>query len=101
ETLALIDAYRERWYALRRGYLRTTNWDAVATIINNRFSDASIPKISAQCRHKMEKLRQRYRAEKQRSLSYPNPAGRFISSCFFFDYMDAMENRTNPPSVKT
>ncbi|XP_075486645.1 uncharacterized protein LOC142526264 [Primulina tabacum] len=29
ETLVLIDAYRERWYALRRGYLRTADWDAV------------------------------------------------------------------------
>ncbi|KAL2533733.1 Myb-like domain-containing protein [Abeliophyllum distichum] len=101
ETLALIDAYRERWYALRRGYLRTADWDAVAAIINSRFSDASIPKTSAQCRHKMEKLRQRYRAEKQRSLSYPYPAGRFISSWFFFDYMDAMENGTDPPSADT
>ncbi|CAA2967741.1 Hypothetical predicted protein [Olea europaea subsp. europaea] len=101
ETLALIDAYRERWYALRRGYLRTADWDAVAAIINSRFSDAPIPKTSAQCRHKMEKLRQRYRAEKQRSLSYPYPAGRFISSWFFFDYMDAMENGTDPPSADT
>ncbi|CAA2991677.1 Hypothetical predicted protein [Olea europaea subsp. europaea] len=87
--------------ALRRGYLRMKNSDAVATIINSRFSDASIPKTSAQCRHKMEKLRQRYRAKKQRSLSYPYPASRFIFSWFFFDYMDAMENKTNLPSVET
>ncbi|CAI9780137.1 unnamed protein product [Fraxinus pennsylvanica] len=101
ETLALIDAYRERWYSLRRGYLRTADWDAVAAIVNSRFSDAPIPKTSAQCRHKMEKLRQRYRAEKQRSLSYPYPGGCFISSWFFFDYMDAMENETDPPSAET
>ncbi|XP_027182635.1 protein FIP2-like [Coffea eugenioides] len=93
ETLALIDAYRERWYALRRGYLRTADWDAVAAAVTNRCPDASPAKTSAQCRHKMEKLRQRYRAEKQRSLSYPS--GRFFSSWFFFENMDAMENGTS------
>lgn len=92
ETLALIEAYRERWYALRRGYLRTADWDAVAETVVSRCPDASPAKTSAQCRHKMEKLRQRYRAEKQRSLSYP--AGRFFSNWFFFENMDAMENGT-------
>lgn len=93
ETLALIDAYRERWYALRRGYLRTPDWDAVAAAVTSRCPDASPAKTSAQCRHKMEKLRQRYRAEKQRSLSFPT--GRFFSSWFFFENMDAMENGTS------
>ncbi|CAL5359704.1 unnamed protein product [Camellia sinensis] len=87
ETLALIDAYRDRWYALRRGYLRTADWDAVADAVVSRCPAVSPPKTSAQCRHKMEKLRQRYRTEKQRSLSFP---GRFFSSWFFFDNMDSM-----------
>ncbi|KAL7164980.1 hypothetical protein ACSBR2_040799 [Camellia fascicularis] len=87
ETLALIDVYRERWYALRRGYLRTADWDAVAAAVVTRCPDASPSKTSAQCRHKMEKLRQKYRTEKQRSLSFP---GRFFSSWFFFDNMDSM-----------
>ncbi|XP_009789567.1 trihelix transcription factor ASIL2-like [Nicotiana sylvestris] len=98
ETLALIDAYRERWYALRRGYLRTADWDAVAAAVTSRCPDASPAKTSAQCRHKMEKLRQRYRAEKQRSLA--SPTGRFFSSWFFFDNMDAMENGTTVASIK-
>ncbi|KAK2970370.1 hypothetical protein RJ640_012950 [Escallonia rubra] len=89
EALSLIEAYRERWYELRRGYLRTADWDAVAAAVGVRCPGASPAKTSAQCRHKMEKLRQRYRAEKQRALSYP---GRFFSSWFFFESMDAMEN---------
>lgn len=93
EALALIEAYRERWYALRRGYLRTADWDSVADAVGQRCPGASPAKTSAQCRHKMEKLRQRYRAEKQRSLSYP---GRFFSSWFYFDSMDAMENGSSP-----
>ncbi|KAL2551035.1 trihelix transcription factor ASIL1-like [Forsythia ovata] len=88
-------------YALHRWYLHTADWDVVAAIINSRFSDASIPRTSTQCRHKMEKLRQCYRAEKQRSLSYPYPAGCFISFWFFFDYIDAMENGTDHPSADT
>ncbi|KAI5655795.1 hypothetical protein M9H77_32982 [Catharanthus roseus] len=99
ETLALIDAYRERWYALRRGYLRTADWDAVAAAVTNRCPDASPAKTSAQCRHKMEKLRQRYRAEKQRSLAFPT--GRFFSTWFFFENMDAMENGTSVSAVKS
>ncbi|KAL8088933.1 uncharacterized protein LOC141697212 [Apium graveolens] len=95
EALALIEAYRERWYALRRGYLRTADWDSVADAVGQRCPGASPAKTSAQCRHKMEKLRQRYRAEKQRSLSYP---GRFFSSWFYFESMDAMENGSTPGS---
>ncbi|KAA8522142.1 hypothetical protein F0562_012544 [Nyssa sinensis] len=92
EALALIDAYRERWYALRRGYLRTADWNSVAEAVASRCPNASPSKTSAQCRHKMEKLRQRYRTEKQRSLSCP---GRFFSSWVFFESMDSMENGTS------
>ncbi|GAA0142625.1 DNA-binding transcription factor [Lithospermum erythrorhizon] len=99
ETLALIEAYRDRWYALRRGYLRTADWDSVALAVTERCPGVSPPKTSAQCRHKMEKLRQRYRAEKQRSLAYP--AGCFFSSWFFFENMDAMEHGTPLPAPGT
>lgn len=99
ETLALIEAYRERWYALRRGYLRTADWDAVAVAVADRCPGASPAKTCAQCRHKMEKLRQRYRAEKQRTASVPYPGGRYFSSWFFFENMEAMENGTTAPTV--
>ncbi|CAI9274664.1 unnamed protein product [Lactuca saligna] len=89
EALALIQAYRERWYALRRGYLRTADWDAVAEEVGRICPGAVPPKTSAQCRHKMEKLRQRYRAEKQRALSFPG--GQFLSTWFYFEAMDSME----------
>lgn len=99
ETLALIEAYRERWYALRRGYLRTADWDTVSATVAGRCPGASPAKTSAQCRHKMEKLRQRFRAEKQRATSFPNPGGRYFSSWFFFENMEAMENGTTPPAT--
>lgn len=93
EALALIQAYRERWYALRRGYLRTADWDAVAEEVGRLCPGAVPPKTSAQCRHKMEKLRQRYRAEKQRALSFPG--GQFLSTWFYFEAMDSMEKNGN------
>ncbi|KAK9076606.1 hypothetical protein SSX86_004940 [Deinandra increscens subsp. villosa] len=93
EALALIQAYRERWYALRRGYLRTADWDAVAEEVGRLSPGAIPPKTSAQCRHKIEKLRQRYRAEKQRALSFPG--GRFLSTWFYFEAMDSMEKNGN------
>lgn len=50
-------------------------------------STADPPKSSLQCRHKIEKLRKRYRAEKQRSLNHP---GRFFSSWDLFPLLDSM-----------
>lgn len=88
ETLALIDAYRDRWLALRRGYLRSSDWEAVSTAVSGQCAHVLPPKTSAQCRHKIEKLRQRYRAEKQRSLSFP---GKFFSSWVFFNNLDFID----------
>ncbi|KAG6386343.1 hypothetical protein SASPL_155241 [Salvia splendens] len=101
ETLVLIEEYRERWYALRRGYLRTADWDAVAAAVASRCAAGVSPaKTSAQCRHKIEKLRQRYRAERQRAAALPpHHGGRYFSSWFFFENMDAMENGTAPPPI--
>lgn len=93
EALVLIEAYSERWYALHRAFLRNPDWDAVAEKVTTSCPDVTPPKTSAQCRHKMEKLRQRHRAEKQRASSFPG--GRFFSSWFYFEAMEAMENGPN------
>ena len=69
ETLALIEAYRDRWEALRKGNLRAADWDDVANAVTarcGRFPTATL-KSGVQCRHKIEKLRKRYRAERSRS----------------------------------
>nr|GFB58682.1 hypothetical protein [Tanacetum cinerariifolium] len=66
------------------------DWDAVAEKVTTACPDVTPPKTSAQCRHKMEKLRQRHRAEKQRAASFPG--GRFFSSWFYFEAMEKMEN---------
>ncbi|KAL4565740.1 hypothetical protein LXL04_029843 [Taraxacum kok-saghyz] len=93
EALVLIEAYRERWYALHRAFLRTPDWDAVAEKVTTSCPDVMPPKTSAQCRHKMEKLRQRHRAEKQRASAFSGE--RFFSSWFYFEAMEAMENGYN------
>lgn len=69
ETLALIEAYRDRWEKLRKGNLRASDWDDVANTVTarcGRFPTAT-PKSGVQCRHKIEKLRKRYRAERSRA----------------------------------
>eukprot|EP00250_Pteridium_aquilinum_P006609 c16493_g1_i1 orf=167-1114(-) len=89
ETLHLIDAYQEKWYVLKRGQLRTRHWDEVAESLAARCAghpDAS-DKSSVQCRHKLEKLRRRYRAERQIYLR----DGPGSSQWPFFDRMDFME----------
>ncbi|XP_010274504.1 PREDICTED: trihelix transcription factor ASIL2 [Nelumbo nucifera] len=88
ETVALIDSYREKWYSLRRGNLKASHWQEVADAVARRCRFATPSKTSVQCRHKVEKLRKRYRTEKQRSLATP---GRFSSSWVYFRKMDAME----------
>uniref|UniRef100_A0A0D3HGP5 Myb-like domain-containing protein n=1 Tax=Oryza barthii TaxID=65489 RepID=A0A0D3HGP5_9ORYZ len=69
ETLALIEAYRDRWEGLRKGNLRASDWDDVAGAVTarcGRFPTAT-HKSGVQCRHKIEKLRKRYRAERARA----------------------------------
>ncbi|KAE9461797.1 hypothetical protein C3L33_06313, partial [Rhododendron williamsianum] len=104
ETVALIDAYRDKWYSLRRGNLRANHWQEVADDVAARcpppLSSETPTKTSVQCRHKMEKLRKRYRAELQRALSSSSrhPKGhRFNSSWVHFKRMEYMEK--GPASV--
>ncbi|KAL6181208.1 hypothetical protein ACLB2K_047863 [Fragaria x ananassa] len=87
EAQSLILAYRDRWFALRRANLKAADWDHVAKA--TAATSSSPPKTALQCRHKMEKLRKRYRAEKQRASNYP---GRFFSSWALFHLMDEMES---------
>nr|XP_043610937.1 trihelix transcription factor ASIL1-like [Erigeron canadensis] len=91
ETVALIEAYREKWYSLRRGNLRATHWQEVADGVAATCPVGN-PKTSIQCRHKMEKLRKRYRAEIQRIGNNPN-GRRFPppSGWVHFRLMDDME----------
>ncbi|KAL2501642.1 Alcohol dehydrogenase transcription factor MYB [Forsythia ovata] len=98
ETVALIDAYKEKWYSLRRGNLRATHWQEVADEIAIRCS-SSTPKTAVQCRHKMEKLRKRYRSEIQRAAPYGGPS-RISSAWVHFQSMHSMEKGPNssPPS---
>ncbi|KAL6494144.1 hypothetical protein OROGR_032053 [Orobanche gracilis] len=96
ETSALIDAYKDKWYSLSRSNLRANHWQEVADDVATRYR-ASPRKTAVQCRHKMEKLRKRYRAEIQRASS-----GRsFNSPWAHFQDMHSMEKGTNnhsPPS---
>nr|GMC70660.1 trihelix transcription factor ASIL2 [Ipomoea batatas] len=95
ETIALIDAYRDKWYSLRRGNLRANHWQEVADDVAVRCPVDS-PKTAVQCRHKMEKLRKRYRAEIQRAAPYGGVRShRYCSSWVLFKLMDAMERGTN------
>ncbi|OIW00049.1 hypothetical protein TanjilG_26386 [Lupinus angustifolius] len=89
ETLALIHSYRHRWHSLGRGNLKANHWQEVADAISARCPYVSPPKTPIQCRHKMEKLRKRYRTEIQRANSLP--LSPFNSSWPHFNLMDSME----------
>ncbi|CAN4125979.1 unnamed protein product [Withania somnifera] len=98
ETIALIDAYRDKWYSLRRGNLRANHWQEVADDVAVRCPVDS-PKTAVQCRHKMEKLRKRYRAEIQRAAPYGGARShRYCSAWVHFKRMDTMERGPNAVS---
>ncbi|KAG8363459.1 hypothetical protein BUALT_Bualt19G0024700 [Buddleja alternifolia] len=100
ETVALIDAYRDKWYSLRRGNLRANHWQEVADDVASKCPN-NPPKTAVQCRHKMEKLRKRYRAEIQRAAAHGG-VRKYSSSWVHFMSMYSMEkgpnNNPTPPS---
>ncbi|KAK1413431.1 hypothetical protein QVD17_35204 [Tagetes erecta] len=91
ETVALIQVYRDKWYSLRRGNLRAPDWQDVADGVAARCNGGAA-KTSIQCRHKMEKLRKRYRSEIQR---IGNVTKGYASSWVHFRLMDSMELGVN------
>ncbi|XP_047173546.1 26S proteasome regulatory subunit 4-like, partial [Vigna umbellata] len=108
ETSALIDAYRDKWYSLGRTNLKAIHWQEVADVVTAQCPNASTTaKTAVQCRHKMEKLRKRYRTEIQclRSLPLPrlinNSTTASPSSWVHFKSMDSMEKGPNKPHTDT
>ncbi|CAA7392057.1 unnamed protein product [Spirodela intermedia] len=90
ETGALIQSYSQKWHALQRGNLKAAHWEEVAGAVAVRCRPlyaaahhaGNSPKTAVQCRHKMEKLRKRYRSERRRHNH---------SSWVHFPQMHAME----------
>ncbi|XP_057965840.1 trihelix transcription factor ENAP2 [Malania oleifera] len=91
ETTHLIEAYQEKWYSLKRGQLKASQWEEVAITVAARCGYDEPSKTATQCRHKIEKLRKRYRTEKQRTG---------LSPWQFFDLMDRMEHGPLPISAR-
>ncbi|KAG9153466.1 hypothetical protein Leryth_018729 [Lithospermum erythrorhizon] len=90
ETINLIQSYQQKWYSLKRGQLKASQWEEVAISVASRCGFNEPTKTATQCRHKMEKLRKRYRAE--RVKPYPN-------SWQYFQLMDNMERGPFPLSA--
>ncbi|KAK4755068.1 hypothetical protein SAY87_008825 [Trapa incisa] len=89
ETVALIDTYSEKWQSLGRAALKLNHWQEVADAVASRCPISSPSKTAIQCRHKMEKLRKRYRAEIRRAQSLHR--ARSASSWVHFQRMEAMD----------
>ncbi|CBI37339.3 unnamed protein product, partial [Vitis vinifera] len=96
ETTHLIQAYQEKWYSLKRGQLKASQWEEVAVTVAARCNYDEPSKSATQCRHKIEKLRKRYRAEKQRIV-----IGAAASSSWpYFHLMDSLERGPLPISAQ-
>lgn len=87
EIVHLIEAYQEKWYQLKRGQLKARHWEEVANNVFLRCGGTEPSKSSVQCRHKMEKLRKKYREDKQ----LEEQRGRGASNWAYFERLDVME----------
>lgn len=94
EAAAVAEAFRDRWLALGRGNLRAQDWQEVADAVAARCGTAKTP---VQCRHKVEKLRKRYRNEKRRLVSSARPRP---SAWALFSTFDAMEPGGSAAAVR-
>lgn len=63
ETLALVDAWGERFLKLGRKSLRSEEWQEVSERVSQ---ETSIERTDTQCRNRLDTLKKRYRREKAR-----------------------------------
>ncbi|KAL6968033.1 hypothetical protein U1Q18_033837 [Sarracenia purpurea var. burkii] len=91
ETVNLIEAYQEKWYSLKRGQLKASQWEEVAITVAARCGYDEPSKTAIQCRHKIEKLRKRYRTEKQKPIP---------QAWEYFELMDRMDHGPLPISAR-
>ncbi|KAL8102017.1 hypothetical protein AgCh_033790 [Apium graveolens] len=82
ETINLIKSYQHKWYSLNKGQLKSSQWEQVCLALASRCGFNHPSKSATQCRHKMEKLRKRYRAERLKPYPHSWP---------YFGLMDSME----------
>lgn len=88
EILHLIDAYQEKWFQLKRGQLKVRHWEEVANSVFLRCDSTAPSKSSVQCKHKIEKLRKKYREEKKfEEQRWPG-----ASLWVYFERLDSMES---------
>ncbi|KAG7578612.1 Myb-like domain [Arabidopsis thaliana x Arabidopsis arenosa] len=89
ETLLLIESYKEKWYAIGRGPLKSTHWEEIAVAVSSR---SGVERSSTQCRHKIEKMRKRFRSERQSM----GP----ISIWPFYNQMEELDSNPAPISAR-
>ncbi|XP_078441382.1 aspartate/glutamate/uridylate kinase family protein [Wolffia australiana] len=65
----LLDAYTEKYVQLNRGNLRGRDWEDVATVVSERCDKQKSGKSVEQCKNKVDNLKKRYKAERQRLSS--------------------------------
>ncbi|XP_020595592.1 uncharacterized protein LOC110035665 [Phalaenopsis equestris] len=90
ETSHLIDVYEEKWNSSKRGPLRAKQWEDVAVEVAHRCGLNRPSKSGTQCRHKIEKLRKRFRSDRLRSLTL-RPHAPPTSTWPFFPLMESLE----------
>uniref|UniRef100_A0A803KQY0 Myb/SANT-like DNA-binding domain-containing protein n=1 Tax=Chenopodium quinoa TaxID=63459 RepID=A0A803KQY0_CHEQI len=84
-TSVLIDAWGERYMELSRGNLKQKHWKEVADIVSSREDFTKVPKTDIQCKNRIDTVKKKYKAEKQKVASGCGP-----SRWPFFDRLDRL-----------
>lgn len=79
-TVALIDAWGERYLQLNRGNLKQKHWREVADEVNRRVTmddgktTSNCGKTDVQCKNRLDTLKKKYKIEKARFMSEGSPS---------------------------
>ncbi|PON43120.1 sequence-specific DNA binding transcription factor [Parasponia andersonii] len=96
-TSTLVEAWGDRYLALKRGNLRQQHWQEVADAVNSDHGDGGVRsrRTDIQCKNRIDTLKKKYKIEKARVFE---SEGSYVSAWPFFARLDALIGKKYPMS---
>ena len=95
-TFTLVEAWGDRYLALKRGNLRQKHWQEVADAVNSEHCDGlRSRRTDIQCKNRIDTLKKKYKIEKARVYESD---GAYVSPWPFFARLDALIGKNYPIS---
>ncbi|XP_062105865.1 trihelix transcription factor ASIL2 [Humulus lupulus] len=95
-TFTLVEAWGDRYLALKRGNLRQKHWQEVADAVNSDHCDGvRSRRTDIQCKNRIDTLKKKYKIEKTKVFESD---GSYVSPWPFFARLDALIGKNYPIS---